>query len=179
MSERPDLAALRRSIKRLQEASTTLDVEKHATEVEFKNLLREMDNAAHNAATHLSFWEKTKVAFGLSAGRKEHKVHAAEESLREWFSRVWTFGRGTDDDDAHVSKGPSHHSSYWASRKISIHKFILAAKRVGSVNQKLIAFERGFISTEGLKEREWYRHLGVAPGKWLGMRSVYFLFRCA
>ena len=36
------------------------------------------------------------------------------------------------------------------------------------VNKKLIAFERGFISEDGIKDREWYRHLGVAPGKWLG-----------
>lgn len=37
-----------------------------------------------------------------------------------------------------------------------------------NVNKKLIAFERGFISEDGIKDREWYRHLGVAPGKWLG-----------
>ncbi|KAF8551474.1 Zn-dependent exopeptidase [Imleria badia] len=43
-----------------------------------------------------------------------------------------------------------------------------AIKRVQAVNDKLIAFERGFISKEGLKDREWYKHLGVAPGKWLG-----------
>ncbi len=43
-----------------------------------------------------------------------------------------------------------------------------AAKRVQAVNKKLVAFERGFISEEGIKDREWYRHLGVAPGKWLG-----------
>lgn len=41
-------------------------------------------------------------------------------------------------------------------------------KRVQVANHKLIAFERGFISKEGIKDREWYKHLGVAPGKWLG-----------
>ncbi|KAI9574759.1 hypothetical protein HD554DRAFT_2232863 [Boletus coccyginus] len=43
-----------------------------------------------------------------------------------------------------------------------------AMKRVQVANHKLIAFERGFISKEGIKDREWYKHLGVAPGKWLG-----------
>ncbi|KAF8546620.1 Zn-dependent exopeptidase [Imleria badia] len=43
-----------------------------------------------------------------------------------------------------------------------------AIKRVRAVNDKLIAFERGFISKEGLKSCGWYKHLGVAPGKWLG-----------
>ena len=41
-------------------------------------------------------------------------------------------------------------------------------ERVHAVNYKLIQFERGFISKEGIKDREWYKHLGVAPGKWLG-----------
>jgi N-acetylated-alpha-linked acidic dipeptidase len=36
------------------------------------------------------------------------------------------------------------------------------------VNRKLISFERGFIDEGGIKDREWYRHLAVAPGKWLG-----------
>ncbi|OBZ76727.1 Glutamate carboxypeptidase 2 [Grifola frondosa] len=53
-------------------------------------------------------------------------------------------------------------------RGFPIRKFIKAANRVQAVNAKLIAFERGFISEEGLKDREWYRHLAVAPGKWLG-----------
>ena len=49
-----------------------------------------------------------------------------------------------------------------------IGRFIKAAKRVQAANAKLVAFERGFISEEGIKDREWYKHLGVAPGKWLG-----------
>lgn len=43
-----------------------------------------------------------------------------------------------------------------------------AAWHVRRANEKLIGFERGFISEDGLEGREWYRHLGVAPGKWLG-----------
>ena len=49
-----------------------------------------------------------------------------------------------------------------------VKKFIEAAQRVQRANAKLVAFERGFISEDGIKEREWYKHLGVAPGKWLG-----------
>ena len=41
-------------------------------------------------------------------------------------------------------------------------------QRIQAVNAKSSAFERGFISTEGIKGREWYKHLAVAPGKWLG-----------
>jgi N-acetylated-alpha-linked acidic dipeptidase len=45
---------------------------------------------------------------------------------------------------------------------------IKALKVVRKINQKLASFERGFIHEDGIKDREWYKHLGVAPGKWLG-----------
>ena len=41
-------------------------------------------------------------------------------------------------------------------------------KRIRKVNEKLRLFERGFIHEDGIKDREWYRNLDVAPGKWLG-----------
>lgn len=47
-------------------------------------------------------------------------------------------------------------------------RLIKAAREVRAVNQHLATFERGFISKDGIKDREWYKHLGVAPGKWLG-----------
>ena len=47
-----------------------------------------------------------------------------------------------------------------------IREFIKAAKRVSRANKKLIQFERGFIHEDGIKDREWYKHLCVAPGKW-------------
>ena len=40
------------------------------------------------------------------------------------------------------------------------------------VNAKSFAFDRGFISAEGIKDREWYKHLAVAPGKWLDSTLV-------
>ncbi|WFD35125.1 glutamate carboxypeptidase II [Malassezia cuniculi] len=42
------------------------------------------------------------------------------------------------------------------------------------INNRLIAFEQGFIDSEGLSGREWYRHLGVAPGRWLGYGATTF-----
>lgn len=49
-----------------------------------------------------------------------------------------------------------------------VRKLIRAMKRVRRANQKLIGFERGFTDEERLKGRQWYKHLGVAPGYWLG-----------
>jgi N-acetylated-alpha-linked acidic dipeptidase len=59
-----------------------------------------------------------------------------------------------------------------------IKRFIEAARRLGRSNKKLKSFERGFISEDGIKDREWYKHLGVAPGKWLGTLLCYlYLFK--
>lgn len=60
-----------------------------------------------------------------------------------------------------------------------LEELFKAAKRVQSVNSKLRVFERGFISEEGISEREWYKHLVVAPGKWLGEFTVPYLWGLA
>ena len=44
-----------------------------------------------------------------------------------------------------------------------------AARGLRKVNAALRGFEKGFLGDEeGLQGRTWYRHLGVAPGRWLG-----------
>lgn len=49
-----------------------------------------------------------------------------------------------------------------------------ALARIKSINTRRAAFERGFISKEGLPKRPWYKHLGVAPGINLGYGSTTF-----
>jgi len=51
---------------------------------------------------------------------------------------------------------------------------IKAAKRVRKVNKQLASFERAFISEKGLKDRDWYRNVLVAPGLWLGYGATTF-----
>ncbi|EKM79985.1 hypothetical protein AGABI1DRAFT_72743 [Agaricus bisporus var. burnettii JB137-S8] len=51
---------------------------------------------------------------------------------------------------------------------------IRAIQRVRAVNNRLRSFEAGFISVDGIKDREWFKHLGVAPGKWLGYGATTF-----
>ncbi|KAF8320112.1 Zn-dependent exopeptidase [Clavulina sp. PMI_390] len=50
----------------------------------------------------------------------------------------------------------------------------LALDTVDAVNAKLAGFERQFLSKEGLRGREWFRHLGMAPDKWLGYDVSFF-----
>lgn len=49
-----------------------------------------------------------------------------------------------------------------------------AMRDVRHANLKLKAFESGFIDERGLPERTWYRHIGVAPGRWLGYGATTF-----
>jgi len=73
---------------------------------------------------------------------------------------------------SHLAWLRSWYPTYIGSPEFPAHDLIKAAKRVRRVNQKLAAFERGFISKEGIRNREWYKHLGVAPGLWLGESSL-------
>lgn len=57
-------------------------------------------------------------------------------------------------------------------KKIEEIKRLLAEVR--AINSLLQSFEGGFISEEGIRDREWYRHKGVAPGKWLGYGATTF-----
>jgi len=41
-------------------------------------------------------------------------------------------------------------------------------ERVRDVNERLQRVEQAFLDPEGLAQRPWFRHLGVAPGRWLG-----------
>lgn len=52
-----------------------------------------------------------------------------------------------------------------------LKKIMLAIR---TVNSKVAKFEQGFIDQDGLPERTWYKHLGVAPGRFLGYGATTF-----
>jgi hypothetical protein len=47
-------------------------------------------------------------------------------------------------------------------------------KRLNKLNHRLTKFERGFIDQEGIKGREWFKHVVYAPGLWTGYSSQVF-----
>lgn len=55
-----------------------------------------------------------------------------------------------------------------------VRRVMKAAQVVVAHNKVLASFERGFIDDGGIKDREWYQNLVVAPGKWTGkfLRSL-------
>lgn len=128
--------------------------------------LRESIHRIHKASLKLDHGkEKAEKALTRAADKwSRNRGHLClRRSLEKWIKAI--FG-------AHVNEttGDKH------DRKL-LRNLMKAARRVHSINKKLSSFESGFISEEGIRDREWYRHLGVAPGKWLG--SFYSLaFSC-
>ena len=87
---------------------------------------------------------------------------AAEEDFKE------KLGKLPKRSDSRILRWVYRLINHVLGKKDPVKEFIKAAKRVQEANARLVAFEKGFIHEDGIKDREWYRHLGVAPGKWLG-----------
>lgn len=47
-------------------------------------------------------------------------------------------------------------------------------RAVHAINDRMQSFEQGLLDTRGLVQRTWFRHLGVAPGRWLGYGATTF-----
>lgn len=145
----PDLSPLRTAIVKLQDASFDLDEEKAAAEKAFRKALK-----------NISRWRDPHVVRRVIRWIKEHlgaeEVPPRFSALEQMSSVTQPFSSKVDIcESLGKGKGP-------------LCDFIRAAKAVRVVNQKLSTFERGFISDGGIKDREWYKHLGVAPGKHTG-----------
>ncbi|ESK87859.1 vacuolar protein sorting-associated protein 70 [Moniliophthora roreri MCA 2997] len=149
-----ELVALRSSIAYLQIASMKLDQEKVAAEENFKDAL-------------------SKLPWTFDAVSEHHCTRNLFPEVVNWIRSIFGLNENY----------PVHWASYLSADigdilprlpKNPILEFIKAARRVSSVNKKLIAFERGFLSESGVTNRQWYRHLGVAPGKWLGYGATTF-----
>ena len=177
MAHEVQFSSLRKSIRSLQDASLKLDSEKFEAEEEFKKLLKRMrfPSRGHRCVgrrtgllRRAADWIKS--LFGVPPPTDEEiqflSLRSAD-SWEEYLSYVARFGDETSD-----TFHGEHVGLDGKGLPFPIHRFIKAAKRVARANQKLIRFERGFISKDGIKDREWYKHLGVAPGKWLGKQDI-------
>ncbi|KAF8631539.1 hypothetical protein AX15_002295 [Amanita polypyramis BW_CC] len=156
---------LRKSIRKLQKGSAELDQEKTKAEKKLRKLLHKFLGNRHTWYCH-KFTTQIRRLLGMS-----HDAVTTTEtvSLENDIHRIWDYQYSEENVNRGSGSGPSTFDGSFHSRKL-----IKAAKRVHDVNAKLIAFEQGFISEDGIKDREWYRHLGVAPGKWLGYGATTF-----
>ncbi|EPQ59121.1 Zn-dependent exopeptidase [Gloeophyllum trabeum ATCC 11539] len=177
----PDFSGLRASIRRLQSVSLELDKEKIEAEEEFKNLLDEIRKKPA-FLKRIIRWLK-KVFRHHRHHHHDDDLSSEDESLRFAHDLLAAYGEPPRHHhrptlgplpphacaEHKLGRPPRHpDAGFPHPHGFPIRKFIQAAKRIQKINKKLSSFERGFISEEGIKDREWYRHLGVAPGKWLG-----------
>ncbi|KAF8076478.1 Zn-dependent exopeptidase [Lyophyllum atratum] len=165
----PDFSKLRRAINKVQSASKDLDKERRKAEKELKRMFRKLRSPHHHVCRkshqllrRAADW--VKWIFGV----QPHQY----QPISTLETNTWTRLMDFDGDEGNLSAPMLSYAGHGRSHKMK--KFIKAAKRVGKVNKKIIAFERGFISEGGIKDREWYKHLGVAPGKWLGYGATTF-----
>ncbi|KZW04009.1 Zn-dependent exopeptidase [Exidia glandulosa HHB12029] len=171
LDDKPDLSTLRDAIAQLVTESIKFDTEKKAAEEGLKKLFRK--KSKFRVLRKLKC--KTRRAFRKFFGLPVHSHHdlAAgtydndtemewlEAQRAEFVSDAELTTLGTRPEGWPQEEPPRR-------RHPNPIKFIRAVRRVRRVNHKLATFERGFISKDGIKDREWYKHLGVAPGKWLG-----------
>ncbi|KAH9977630.1 Zn-dependent exopeptidase [Lactifluus volemus] len=168
---------LRAAIKSLQFASLELDAEKFAAERVLNRYLRKWRkrHPKQKKNRFRRFIRRLKRFFAIENQeiQEQHEMKGADVTAHKTNGKV-----DVQDGRWPQYRQHPHHPHWptglswprWPPRKPHHvpRKFIKAVKAVRKINQKLVSFERGFIHEEGIKDREWFRHLGVAPGKWLG-----------
>ena len=181
-----DLSSLRQSIQGLQHSSHSLDHEKVDAEKDFNKLvvewlrLRHQEGWLSGKLKEMIDWIRNR--FGCLPHR--HREVCQDRDVIEYLpwlgiSTSLRIGqpvaspleRQEEDrlvDDVCTYPSQSQRKRYWRRRRKLLKKLGKAAKRIRSVNMKLAKFEQGLTSEDGLMGREWYKHLGVAPGKWQG-----------
>ncbi|KAH7344942.1 Zn-dependent exopeptidase [Rhizoctonia solani] len=171
LSDAPNFDELRHAISRVKKASQKLDDRKAHAEHRLKRALEKViHREKHHTCGHRKFaaartW--VKKVFGVHEEKTPYPrkwPEGARVTPRIGRLPAWA------DEQKEKTKGHHHRKEHGHHNKEhkGIHRLIRAVKEVQAVNKKLSTFEQGFLSEEGIKDREWYRHLGVAPGKWLG-----------
>ena len=146
-----DLVALRSSIETLQIVSLELDEEKVAPEKNFWEALKRLPNPPR---------PQCDGGFARCAVVWYQAIFESPEQRQDWADLSQNL------EDAEKLYRFPFPKNPWG-------EFPKAVKRLVRANAKIIAFERGFLDEAGIKDREWSRHPGVAPGRWLGESYTY------
>ncbi|KAJ8473913.1 hypothetical protein ONZ45_g16122 [Pleurotus djamor] len=163
----PDLAELREAIADLQVASEDLDDEKEEAEKALRDILDKLPHSNGHCHHRSGIWRKAATWIKSVYGVRDSNASRSVSSSHDVASYL-SSDEELEQLELAITKGEGHQNLPHFPPGFPILKFLKAARRVGKVNKKLIAYERGFISEGGIKDREWYKHLVVAPGKWLG-----------
>ncbi|KAJ7044603.1 Zn-dependent exopeptidase [Mycena alexandri] len=181
-----DLSPLRKSIVALQAASHSLDFEKASAEKDLRRMIHKWKKRQHRLKKklHRVYCRLKKKIFGKKCHKKfDFEAHgctkgaeASDMSPHSGVASKFRVGRlpaFLDEQNGlnhEVLSGLAVHGGFHGHLpgKFPLAKFKKAVHRIRTVNKKLVSFEKGFISKDGIPDREWYKHLAIAPGKWLG-----------
>ncbi|KAF5333503.1 hypothetical protein D9611_002581 [Ephemerocybe angulata] len=175
---------MRASIRALQNASQALDSEKHEAEAGLMRIIEKWRRKKSGAAYRLGsksqmVYESVRKALGFGVAAPSS---LSSLSMSDLHDKNEERRRDEDTEVSMVARHAGFRSYFdaWsqglgdAGSRPPIEEIKKAVQRIQAVNKKLIGFERGFISKDGVKDREWFKHLGVAPGKWLGYGATTF-----
>ena len=174
-----NLTPLRVAIKLLQFASLEFDAEKLEAELVLKRLIlkwhkRLQRQYQQENGCFRRFMRRLRGSFAVETYEQvegQLEKDRVDDGMHQNDDQV----NAEDVNWPHlpIPRRPKHpHWPHWPHKpRRPPRGLIKAVKTVREINRKLASFEGGFIHEEGIKDREWYRHLGVAPGKWLGMGS--------
>ncbi|KAI0775950.1 Zn-dependent exopeptidase [Trametes elegans] len=195
-----DFSGLRSAIHRLQHASAKLDHEKAKAEKRLRKYLRRLalrhllrrnirraacrvrallsstacapaeDDAPARAALAAPPQQPKEKTFECSAMKGGKGGAGSFLPFQPRIGRAPAWAKEQRAAAAAAADGKKHKDK----DSFPFKRFRKAAKRVRAANEKLRAFERGFVHPDGIKDREWYRNLAVAPGKWLGYGATTF-----
>ncbi|QRV76487.1 vacuolar protein sorting-associated protein [Ceratobasidium sp. AG-Ba] len=185
MTDAPDFTGLRHAIKKVQKASIALDHRKIHAEHRLKRALEKIGHQQRHLCGKRRFAKArtwVKKVFGVHDGVDKAVEKTSVSWPQNWpeVARVtprvgrlpaWTEEQEKAETHKHEHERHRHHRQgkhHGHGKHGGLRKLIRAVKEVQAVNKKLSTFEQSFLSEEGIPDREWYRHLGVAPGKWLG-----------
>ena len=174
-----DFSSLRHELNILAKSSDKLDKEKKEAEEDLRKVVKKIVRQRIIRRKLRKAWCKFRKTIGKPCHDK--KLEWGERNAPSFTThggklvrpRIGRFPVWVEEQNAkEQERQEKGHGCHMNGNKKGHEKLRKAIKRVQKVNKKLVAFEKGLISEDGIKDREWYKHLGVAPGKWLGKYSL-------
>ncbi|KAG8988073.1 hypothetical protein FRB90_002974 [Tulasnella sp. 427] len=161
-------SGLEKAVHSVQDASQELDHFKVKAVKRLERAIKDLEkhgekerHCAHSRWTMPARW--IRKIFGAHT-HHEHRHHEVVPAPR--------FGLAASDSTPSSLTGKDGFGKHKLPKRV--RRVMKAAQAVVAINKKLSSFERGFIDPEGIKDREWYRNLVVAPGKWTGYGATTF-----
>jgi N-acetylated-alpha-linked acidic dipeptidase len=189
------LKKVRKAIRHLRKASVKLDKKKHKAMIKLRREIWWYSHDRHGCLRKL-WWKLRRLGHRIKKWLKchhgGHKKHCHKGGLADW---QLSDGHHKEELATQLLGSSANITSRFDRICKELHsealdnisegerdghdqrnkKALLRAIRdVRIMNNRLRSFEAGMISAEGIKDREWFKHLGVAPGKWLGYGATTF-----